>query len=681
MPPPLANKSKGKGREVRRSRSRNTTPSSASTNTVTGIGYLDNDISKILVPTSVQYSDILDRLGGSGHIPEPKALESLVEHLKTLSQLAETRGEACNAGIREISQKRKEVFEELREREQLDRDAEERLRMKREADDDEDMGRVSKGGKLKKRKDRGIARDERPLSNEAHGVAKQDGTDLKTDIPHRRGGKDSFIMTSPNSKKAKNVVSSTSSLSPSPSPAATGPGDQLSTADSPNSTDSSDSQQPEPTPPIPQYQVFGPNPLAFDDPTIYHIRDVTPGMTDDEKREIYSVAQFPKSDLSHMMTGTPPDKDFSNAKPTNQVSANTFATYIEPYVRPLTEEDIAFLKERGDRTTPFLLPRRGKKHYTEIWAEEDGSVNVDSTTQDREQLPLNQGRSGIDQMTDEIAETDQISAPPLVSRLYSLLRFEHRTLPEENTAGTASNNEDTNMNGIVNGDTMDIDSLISGVEPETKPLNSATTFVDASPNGFKIPAAKLEHGQLDERLKAELRYVGIFGQDDNPDYDAHYDDDIAERLRLLQAELKKQMIANGARKARLLEIARERLAYQEYSTIHDDLDSQVQQAYLKRTRTLGKSKKGSQAKHKPGGAGGGSHPVAPNASGAGVSRPGIGDVARTLMDRRKRWSDCIGPVFKDCKTTVPGKDESIFDPAVMEEYEKAELEGWDEEQE
>ncbi|EER43391.1 transcriptional regulator Ngg1 [Histoplasma capsulatum H143] len=584
MPPPLANKSKGKGREVRRSRSRNTTPSSASTNTVTGIGYLDNDISKIVVPTSVQYSDILDKLGGSGHIPEPKALESLVEHLKTLSQLAETRGEACNAGIREISQKRKEVFEELREREQLDRDAEERLRMKREADDDEDMGRVSKGGKLKKRKDRGIARDERPLSNEAHGVAKQDGTDLKTDIPHRRGGKD-------------------------------------------------------------------------------------------------SVAQFPKSDLSHMMTGTPPDKDFSNAKPTNQVSANTFATYIEPYVRPLTEEDIAFLKERGDRTTPFLLPRRGKKHYTEIWAEEDGSVNVDSTTQDREQLPLNQGRSGIDQMTDEIAETDQISAPPLVSRLYSLLRFEHRTLPEENTAGTASNNEDTNMNGIVNGDTMDIDSLISGVEPETKPLNSATTFVDASPNGFKIPAAKLEHGQLDERLKAELRYVGIFGQDDNPDYDAHYDDDIAERLRLLQAELKKQMIANGARKARLLEIARERLAYQEYSTIHDDLDSQVQQAYLKRTRTLGKSKKGSQAKHKPGGAGGGSHPVAPNASGAGVSRPGIGDVARTLMDRRKRWSDCIGPVFKDCKTTVPGKDESIFDPAVMEEYEKAELEGWDEEQE
>lgn len=184
MPPPLANKSKGKGREVRRSRSRNTTPSSVSTNTVTGISYLDNDISKMLVSTSVQYSDILDKLGGSGQIPEQKALESLVEHLKTLSQFAEARGEACNAGIREISQKRKDALEELREREQFDRDAEERLRMKREADDDEDMGRSSKGGKLKKRKDRGTVKEERPLSHGAHGVAKQDGTDLKTDSKH-----------------------------------------------------------------------------------------------------------------------------------------------------------------------------------------------------------------------------------------------------------------------------------------------------------------------------------------------------------------------------------------------------------------------------------------------------------------------------------------------------------------
>jgi hypothetical protein len=100
-------------------------------------------------------------------------------------------------------------------------------------------------------------------------------------------------------------------------------------------------------------QVFGDNPLKFDDPTIYNIREVLPGMTDDEKKEIYSVAHFPKTDLAHMAAGVAPDKDFSNAKPSNQVSANTFQTYIEPYVRPLTEEDIAWLKERVSQLQLF----------------------------------------------------------------------------------------------------------------------------------------------------------------------------------------------------------------------------------------------------------------------------------------------------------------------------------------
>src|SRR5436190_10591080 len=99
-----------------------------------------------------------------------------------------------------------------------------------------------------------------------------------------------------------------------------------------------------PPPPVTQHTFF-PDPLA-PDPVIYHIREVTPGMTDEEKKEIYSVKAFPTKDLSDQIAGTPPDKDFSNAKPTNQVAANTFLAYVEPYVRPLTEEDMAFLRER-----------------------------------------------------------------------------------------------------------------------------------------------------------------------------------------------------------------------------------------------------------------------------------------------------------------------------------------------
>jgi transcriptional adapter 3 len=121
------------------------------------------------------------------------------------------------------------------------------------------------------------------------------------------------------------------------------------------SDNSSDSHQPEPAPAVHQHQFFGPDPLKFDDPTIYHIRDVTPGLTDEDRMNIYCVTRFPKSDLSHMMAGAPPDKDFSNAKPSNQVSANTFASYIEPFARPLTEEDIAFLKEKVSQPSHSFL--------------------------------------------------------------------------------------------------------------------------------------------------------------------------------------------------------------------------------------------------------------------------------------------------------------------------------------
>lgn len=107
-----------------------------------------------------------------------------------------------------------------------------------------------------------------------------------------------------------------------------------------------DSHHPLPAASIPLYQTFGADPLRFDDPTIYHVRDVTPDMSDDEKKEIYCVSSFPHDDLHHLIAGVPPDKDFSNAKPSNQVNANTFASYLEPYLRPLTDEDMAFLAER-----------------------------------------------------------------------------------------------------------------------------------------------------------------------------------------------------------------------------------------------------------------------------------------------------------------------------------------------
>ena len=365
--PPLGNKGKSKSRDNRQSRSRNTTPSSvvsAPTSVIVGsTAYLEIPIGSLMVPTNILYDDILERNGGNGGIPDPKNLESLASDLRTLSQLAAERERVCNGGMRELSSRRKLRIEEERVIEQANREAEEKASLKRAAEDDE-LDRSAKT-KTKRRRDGGKPKEERPLAHGAHGLARQDGLESFTpkgtvkSIPNTLYepwlklviiGKPS---PSPGRAKGSTASGSSSSLSPPSqiqSPAIINGAEVNSTRSSPAPSSSSDaSHQPPPAASIPQYQTFGANPLTFDDPTVYHVRKVTPEMTDEEKQDIYCVASFPHDDLRDVVAGTPPDKDFSNAKPTNQVNANTFAAYLEPYFRPLTEEDMAFLKERVRR--------------------------------------------------------------------------------------------------------------------------------------------------------------------------------------------------------------------------------------------------------------------------------------------------------------------------------------------
>ncbi len=432
--------------------------------------------------------------------------------------------------------------------------------------------------------------------------------------------------------------------------------------DNESESDSEDDGGPPPRP-VPQNQTFGEDPSTFPDPTVYEIRDVPPGASEDEIKAIYSVATYPRSDLADLIAGDPPDKDFSSAKPSNQISFSTFSSYVEPYFRPFTEEDLAFLRERGDRVTPFVMPKRGKKHYTDMWAEEDGAMSIDSSPVARDKVPPNQARGSIENMSDDIGETDKLSVGPLLSRLLQAMRPESRAPSSDDRPMVNGVNGDISMNG---GDT----SMSGGADPFTdgaagtvddKSLQPAAYMPESSTEAWKKGThPKLDYTQVDERVKQELRHIGFLPLVDpaNPppsndpstaDYDGAYDDEVAARLRLLQGRLREQMLLNGARKARLTELVKERMAHQEYQTILEDLDSQVQAAYLKRTRTMGKSKKGKR----PGGPGGGSHPIGGSgsgvagAAGAGMARPGIGDLTRTLMERRKRWIENIGPVFED----------------------------------
>ncbi|KAL9600929.1 MAG: hypothetical protein Q9219_002864 [cf. Caloplaca sp. 3 TL-2023] len=344
------------------------------------------------------------------------------------------------------------------------------------------------------------------------------------------------------------------------------------------------------------------------------------------------------------------------------------------------------------------MPRRGKRLYTDVWAEEDGQFSLDNSRHEKDKLPPNQPRGNLEQMTDEIAETDQISNGPMLNRLLSTMRFENRSSPSDDSRpnGTSNANGDTSMtNGFSNGDSIN-GTTEHNDESSSQPPNKTTPSSTLAPATFMpestLPSwrqsantnnIKMDAATIDDRLKQELRYIGFLAPDaSDPDYDAHNDDEVAQRLRWLQEELRRVSLENGARKARVLELANERMAFQEYSTILEDLDAQVQHAYLKRTRTLGKSKKNVK---RPGGAGGGSHPVNANAAGdaVGVSKPGIGDLARQLMARRQKWVDMISPVFDEEVNPEGGLQfegkGTIFGDEVMEKLIKAEKERWEEE--
>ncbi|KAI4661780.1 uncharacterized protein J4E78_004570 [Alternaria triticimaculans] len=600
-------------------RSRNTTPLPnvrASVEPAASSSYFGNRLSSYLKKCPTTVEDILDGGTSGSSIPSGKQLFLMRDNIeKNVLKNVESRCVQSEGALRELMNNKKNRAPRERDRE---KDGEERKH------------------KLKKVSKKHDEDGKHPPATGAHGLARQDGGDAKEN---------------------SSAISSPISQAP-PSAAGGGP------ADAPSPSGSDVSHQPAPAPAVPQFQTFGPDPAKFDDPTIYHIREVTPGMSIEERKEIYCVADFPKSNLRDRIAGSPPAKDFSNAKPPSQVNATVFANYVEPYIRPLTEEDVAFLKERGDRVAPFVLPRRGPRHYKEIWAEEDGSMHIDSNDQ---RPPPNVPRGAAEDITDDVLETDQVSTGPLLSRLLATLRPEGR--------GIQSSQHETNG---MNGDAMDIDEG-AGAPADVTNNNSipaAAQLPELVQPSWKPPQQtnRTDYVGIEDRVLMELKHFGLISEADAEaqSYDSHFDDEVAQRLRFLQEELRKQSIINGARKQRLLELTEERIAQQEYNTIADDLDNQLNAAYLKRNRNIGKGKKQNK---RPGGAGGGSHPVA----NAGISRPGVGEPIRTLMERRQQWINTIGPVVNYGKTGLP--TETIFGEDKMKELENREVEIWNTEAE
>lgn len=632
MPPPTASKASKAGKNSlsapganRQSRSRNTTPNSIGGKVDAHIKnesippppemeteskYLDLPMSPFPKTT---YESIVDPAWGT-QIPDSKSIDAMIESLNKLLEVAEARGSACDRGMRLLSQRRKETVDfergemEKRERE----DAEERARL------------ASKKRKSGKRHDKERER-ERPLTHGAHGLAPQDGSQLAGSASPKRSS----------ATKSGREMSASSSLSPveqGGSPPSRVAGKKAAMPKIISSEESSDDEhQPAPAPATTHLTTFGEDPWVFPDPTEYEIKPITPGMSEDEKKKIFSVADYPHDDLADKIPGTPPDEDFSTKKNIGtQVQANTFATYVEPYLRPFTEEDLAWVRERHSNPNDFIVPRRGKRHYQQVWDEEDNKSNPRRGPNRRD----NEARGSLEDLDEAVAETDQVSIGPLGERVLSLLRPENRPAVDSSANGASNDNADLD-------NVLGIEPAASNAPPKLPP---ATQMPDSNSEAWKKAShPQLTNPQIDERLKQELQFCGFLPMDVELDYDAGFDDEVAARERYLTERLAEVTAKTRAKKSVLEGELQHRLAYQEFSNIKDDLDSQVVSNFGKRTRSLSKNKKNKR----PGGAGGGSH------AASGMAKPAIGDATKAVLDKRKKWNTQIGPVFAEDNFSVP----------------------------
>ena len=206
---------------------------------------------------------------------------------------------------------------------------------------------------------------------------------------------------------------------------------------------------------------------------------------------------------------------------------------------------------------------------------------------------------------------------------------------------------------------------------EAKNLTSVTSALPQQ-QGWRVNTVNLDYPSFEERLKRELKYVGIYmnlprnedsSGNDDPDWvTGREDDEISGELRELQNELRLVTKKNIKRKAMLIPLVERQLAWQEYSSILDDLDKQVDQAYIKRIRVPKNKKKKLNISATTG--------STSQAALQAAHQQAANSSLKSLLDKRQRWISKIGPLFDKPEVMKRLPKESVFRDLDQEEEEE-----------
>ncbi|KAL9552059.1 hypothetical protein PS6_004685 [Mucor atramentarius] len=315
---------------------------------------------------------------------------------------------------------------------------------------------------------------------------------------------------------------------------------------------------------------------------------------------------------AHNRSSTP-DTDFVRVKAKDQVPILTFWTAIDPHFRPLAEEDRSFLMPKEDDDKFYTIPPLGR-HYTDVWSEDD----IPAMSRSHSPMSSSSRQGSYDHvkylthpLTDDHLFKGDISCGKLTERLLSSLVADE---------GIMIHDEEDDQDDILSDDLLNT----------TKDYHHNRSIEEMS----SIPPDDI--ALFEERLKTELRYAGLFGEDD-VDCNAREDDEICAELRLAARELKEQYTTNEYRKKRLLNVVDNQLQYEQYRHVLDNLDIQVEQCYLKRFRTQKSKKRKTPAS----------------------SKSALSEHAVHAMTKRRAWVNALEGIFKDKNLVMP--TESIFE--------------------
>ncbi|KAI0333155.1 hypothetical protein GY45DRAFT_1245565 [Cubamyces sp. BRFM 1775] len=331
-------------------------------------------------------------------------------------------------------------------------------------------------------------------------------------------------------------------------------------------------------------------------------------------------------------------EDFSKSKQPNQVLVTTFYTSIEPWLRPIKEEDIGFLQYTADEVEPFIMPKLGR-HYSQLWEEEDTNLyggplpGTAATRANAHPTPSNVlPKWEPSTLGDSDLLTEERGHGPLTERVVSAL------IPMHDAT-------------------------------EWKGVKAAEEAMEGRPgtNGAAAAAArdKLNVADLEDRMRKVMRFHGLL--DEIPDYTEAVDDPIATALRHAQRELRTVLATNKARRMRLAAIAEDRLAYQEYVDGREALDKNITTLYSRLQKKDGpkvNKKKKQKGDPPPGSANGmgltGTAALPPCPAALGLSpdehnQLHVPDQLQELVRTRRNWVDVIGGVFEEKEREQPGR--------------------------